>query len=89
MKGLREKYEQHHKLHITDEALEAAVSLSARYINDRCHYQDGSELCGFGAHSRTEEIDGVVGYTDGQIECRQDKKENQDAKVEEIHKTNV
>ena len=35
LKGLREKYEQHHKLHITDEALEAAVSLSARYINDR------------------------------------------------------
>ena len=35
LKGLREKYEQHHKLHITDEALEAAVNLSARYINDR------------------------------------------------------
>ncbi len=35
LKGLREKYEQHHKLQITDEALEAAVSLSARYINDR------------------------------------------------------
>ena len=35
LKGLRERYEQHHKLHITDEALEAAVTLSARYINDR------------------------------------------------------
>ena len=35
LKGLREKYEQHHKLQITDEALEAAVSLSSRYINDR------------------------------------------------------
>ncbi len=35
LKGLREKYEQHHKLQITDEALEAAVALSARYINDR------------------------------------------------------
>jgi len=35
LKGLREKYEQHHDLKITDEALEAAVSLSARYINDR------------------------------------------------------
>lgn len=35
LKGLRERYEQHHKLQITDEALEAAVSLSARYINDR------------------------------------------------------
>ena len=35
LKGLREKYETHHKLQITDEALEAAVSLSSRYINDR------------------------------------------------------
>ena len=35
LKGLRERYEKHHKLQITDEALEAAVSLSARYINDR------------------------------------------------------
>ena len=35
LKGLREKYEQHHKLQITDEALDAAVNLSARYINDR------------------------------------------------------
>ena len=35
LKGLRPKYEQHHKLQITDEALESAVSLSARYIADR------------------------------------------------------
>lgn len=35
LKGLRGKYEQHHGLHISDEALEAAVALSARYINDR------------------------------------------------------
>ena len=35
LKGLRERYEKHHKLTITDEALEAAVRLSARYINDR------------------------------------------------------
>jgi len=35
LKGLRDRYESHHKLTITDEALEAAVSLSRRYINDR------------------------------------------------------
>ena len=35
LKGLREKYERHHSLQITDEALEAAVKLSVRYINDR------------------------------------------------------
>ncbi len=33
--GLRDKYEAHHKLRITDEAIEAAVKLSVRYINDR------------------------------------------------------
>ena len=35
LKGLRDKYEAHHKLTITDEAIEAAVMLSSRYINDR------------------------------------------------------
>ena len=35
LKGLRDRYERHHKLKITDEALEAAVTLSTRYINDR------------------------------------------------------
>ena len=33
--GLRDKYEAHHKVKITDEALEAAVKLSVRYISDR------------------------------------------------------
>ncbi len=33
--GLRERYETHHRLCITDEAVEAAVRLSARYIHDR------------------------------------------------------
>ena len=35
LKGLRDRYEAHHKLSISDEAIEAAVRLSARYINDR------------------------------------------------------
>jgi ATP-dependent Clp protease ATP-binding subunit ClpC len=35
LKGLRDTYEAHHKVTITDQALEAAVKLSARYINDR------------------------------------------------------
>ena len=33
--GLRDKYEAHHKLQITDEAIEAAVTMSSRYITDR------------------------------------------------------
>jgi ATP-dependent Clp protease ATP-binding subunit ClpC len=35
LKGLRERYEQHHKVEITDEALQAASSLAHRYIADR------------------------------------------------------
>ena len=35
LKGLREKYEEHHKLKISDDALHAAVVLSSRYITDR------------------------------------------------------
>ena len=35
LKGLRDKYEAHHKVKITDEAIEAAVKLSSRYIADR------------------------------------------------------
>jgi len=33
--GIRDKYEAHHKVKITDKAIEAAVKLSSRYINDR------------------------------------------------------
>ena len=35
LKGIRDKYEAHHNVKITDEALKAAVELSSRYINDR------------------------------------------------------
>lgn len=35
LKGLRDRYEAHHRVKITDAALKAAVNLSARYINDR------------------------------------------------------
>src|SRR5215472_11759865 len=35
LKGLRDRYEAHHKVNITDEALEAAAELADRYISDR------------------------------------------------------
>ncbi|MBE7038708.1 MAG: ATP-dependent Clp protease ATP-binding subunit [Ruminococcaceae bacterium] len=35
LKGIREKYEQHHKVKISDEAIKSAANLSARYITDR------------------------------------------------------
>jgi len=34
--GLRDRYEQHHKVQITDDAIEKAVELSSRYITGRC-----------------------------------------------------
>ena len=35
LKGIRDKYEAHHNVKITDEAIKAAVDLSVRYVNDR------------------------------------------------------
>jgi len=35
LKGIRKAYEEHHRLTISDEAIEAAARLSARYVNDR------------------------------------------------------
>ncbi|MEW6771882.1 MAG: ATP-dependent Clp protease ATP-binding subunit [Bacillota bacterium] len=35
LKGLRDRYEAHHRVRITDEAIEAAAKLSARYVTDR------------------------------------------------------
>jgi ATP-dependent Clp protease ATP-binding subunit ClpC len=36
LKGLRDRYEAHHRVRITDEALKSAVEMSSRYITDRC-----------------------------------------------------
>jgi len=36
LKGLRERYEDHHRVQITDDAIESAVELSGRYITGRC-----------------------------------------------------
>ncbi|MCH2202538.1 MAG: ATP-dependent Clp protease ATP-binding subunit [Fuerstiella sp.] len=36
LKGLRERYEEHHRVQITDDALETAVEMSTRYITSRC-----------------------------------------------------
>ena len=35
LKGLRDRYEAHHRINISDEAIEAAVNMSDRYISDR------------------------------------------------------
>ena len=36
LKGLRDRYEEHHRVRITDDAIESAVELSSRYITGRC-----------------------------------------------------
>ena len=36
LRGLRDRYEAHHRVQITDEALDVAVELSDRYITGRC-----------------------------------------------------
>ena len=36
LKGLRDRYEEHHRVQITDDAVEAAVEMSSRYITGRC-----------------------------------------------------
>lgn len=36
LEGLRDRYEEHHRVQITDDAIEAAVELSSRYITGRC-----------------------------------------------------
>ncbi len=35
LEGLRDKYEAHHNVKITDEAIKSAVDISTRYVNDR------------------------------------------------------
>ena len=46
LKGLRDRYEQHHKVEITDEALEAAAELADRYISDRQLLDKAIDLIG-------------------------------------------
>src|ERR1700704_3828415 len=51
LRGLRDRYEQHHKVQITDEALRAAGELASRYISDRFLPDKGIDLI-HGAASR-------------------------------------
>ena len=78
LKGLRSRYEDHHRVEITDDALEAAVKLSSRYINDRFLPDKAIDLIDE-ASSRVR----LMNYTrpekvrdlEGQIEKLEDEKE--------------
>ncbi len=59
LRGLREKYETHHGLKISDEALVAAVNLSARYITDRFLPDKAVDLIDEAAAARRLESDSI------------------------------
>ena len=94
LKGLREKYETHHKLQITDEALDAAVKLSARYINDRFLPDKAIDLMDEAAAKLRMEVDSVPEELDEisrkikqlEIEREAIKREDDKAKLEQIGK---
>ncbi len=64
LRGLKEKYEMHHGLKISDEALVAAVNLSARYITDRFLPDKAVDLIDEAAAARRLESDSVPGQID-------------------------
>ncbi|MCP6720048.1 MAG: AAA family ATPase [Patescibacteria group bacterium] len=64
LRGLKEKYEMHHGLKISDEALIAAVNLSARYITDRFLPDKAVDLIDEAAAARRLESDSTPGQID-------------------------
>src|SRR2546422_463992 len=79
LKGLRPKYEEHHKIDITDAALDAAVKYSDRYITDRYLPDKAIDLMDeagtrapIGAMTRPPEIKDLEGEID-QIKTRKEK----------------
>jgi ATP-dependent Clp protease ATP-binding subunit ClpB len=59
LRGLKEKYEAHHGIRITDEAIVSAVNLSARYISDRFLPDKAIDLVDEAAAARRLEMDSV------------------------------
>ncbi len=70
LKGLRPKYEEHHGIVITDEAVEAAVKLSSRYITDRFLPDKAVDLIDeAAAHVRISEEGGSVDLQEAREEA--------------------
>ena len=79
LKGLRLKYENHHHITITDEALSAAVSLSARYIPDRFLPDKAIDLVDEAASKKRIESYGSTPHLmeyENEIKALLEKKEN-------------
>ena len=94
LRGLKERYENHHKVRIRDEAIIAAVQLSERYITDRFLPDKAIDLVDEAASKLRPEIDSVPQALDEisrmiaqkEIEREAIKREGDKAKVQEIEK---
>ena len=94
LRGLKERYENHHKVRIRDEAIIAAVQLSERYITDRFLSDKAIDLVDEAASKLRLEIDSVPQALDEisrmiaqkEIEREAIKREGDKAKVRDIEK---
>jgi len=94
LRGLKERYENHHKVRILDEAIVAAVQLSERYITDRFLPDKAIDLIDEAASKLRLEVDSVPQALDDivrqiaqkEIEREAIKREGETARVSEIEK---
>ncbi len=94
LRGLKERYENHHKVRIKDEAIIAAVQLSTRYITDRFLPDKAIDLIDEAASKLRIEMDSMPQALDEttrkikQLEIEREalKRESNDAKIAEIDK---
>lgn len=88
LKGLRDKYEAHHRVEITDEALEAAVNLSDRYITDRFMPDKAIDLIDEGAAKvRIENLTTPPDLKDLEMKIENiDKEKEESIKIQDFEK---
>ena len=94
LRGIKEKYETHHKVRIKDEAIIAAVELSQRYINDRFLPDKAIDLMDEAASKLRMQINSMPIELDEverkimqlEIEREAIKRENEEQKVNELNK---
>ena len=94
LRGLKEKYENHHKVRIKDDAIIAAVQLSTRYITDRFLPDKAIDLMDEAAARLRMQIDSVPESLDEvsrrikqlEIEREAIKRENDTEKLEQLNK---
>jgi len=88
LKGLRDKYEAHHRVKITDEAIDAAVNLSDRYITDRYLPDKAIDLIDeAGARVRLENLTAPPNLKQIEEDLEKSSKEKEDAiRVQDFEK---